>query len=416
MNVLDIPSSGVQVSIVDDSAMVTVRAAALRSPLARVVLLAKLQEVEVECVNRARDGQLKGIFVLLESSGEDIRLAAVQSSDWSLIEQAVAALAAIPVPTLGLLTYRYTSLELWLLQKCDLTAAMRGFGPESQSDLPQPYLLQDQRGLADLCSAILKSAASGMPQALLDTKLQLQQTWKAWQSPEDSYAAGIHLDPVRAPWAILAADQALPGGETRSSVQLELPERQFPPTRAGFEHTIPRCSFTRNLQKESVRCGTWWETPSSPTAAPTATAANGLLAGQELDGEEALRPTDTTLMLSYVPCRMRQDELAVLIDGLGFLGRWDYLYLPSGGRAGKKRSNNMGYAFVNFTQPAYARESARLLHGYQFAGCNPTRRPCRVRRACFQGMAALTAHFRRCPAQDCPEIRAQGRPSHFLSL
>eukprot|EP00929_Paragymnodinium_shiwhaense_P012988 TRINITY_DN120859_c0_g1_i1.p1 TRINITY_DN120859_c0_g1~~TRINITY_DN120859_c0_g1_i1.p1 ORF type:complete len:493 (-),score=65.67 TRINITY_DN120859_c0_g1_i1:96-1574(-) len=98
----------------------------------------------------------------------------------------------------------------------------------------------------------------------------------------------------------------------------------------------------------------------------------------------------TTMMLRHIPCRKTQDEVMSHIDGKGFEGRYDFLYLPSDTRCGA----NLGYAFVNFLTPEDAERFKVEMDGYRFSGCGSAK-ACAVVPAHVQGLHQNLATFKR---------------------
>jgi hypothetical protein len=72
-----------------------------------------------------------------------------------------------------------------------------------------------------------------------------------------------------------------------------------------------------------------------------------------------LAPTTTTLMVRNIPTRFTSVSFLRILDECGFRNCFDFFYLPMDFRTGK----NMGYCFLNFTTPEFARGFASLFHG-----------------------------------------------------
>jgi len=101
----------------------------------------------------------------------------------------------------------------------------------------------------------------------------------------------------------------------------------------------------------------------------------------------------TTLMLRNIPNRYSQDELIDELEGLGFLGTFDFFYAPVD--VGSMFS--VGYAFVNFVDAAWAARCQSTLDGYTFEKHlkSPTakRRVATVSVAHLQGFEANMRHY-----------------------
>merc|ERR1719408_620168 len=67
----------------------------------------------------------------------------------------------------------------------------------------------------------------------------------------------------------------------------------------------------------------------------------------------------TTLMIRGIPCSFSQDTLMKLIDEVGLQGKYDFFYLPRAGNNG----SNLGYAFINFTNPESAEICTATFNG-----------------------------------------------------
>jgi len=91
----------------------------------------------------------------------------------------------------------------------------------------------------------------------------------------------------------------------------------------------------------------------------------------ECEQEEELWAEDTTtLMIADIPCRQTIQQLIEAMNGLGFEGTYDLVYMPP--QKGYRRQNhaqNMGYAFVNFKEPQYASSFAQSFHNFTFPHC-----------------------------------------------
>lgn len=70
----------------------------------------------------------------------------------------------------------------------------------------------------------------------------------------------------------------------------------------------------------------------------------------------------TTLMIRNLPNRYTQRELITELEGLGFTGAFDFLYIP----LDKGTMSNVGYAFVNFVEPSWAEKCMQVFQNYRF--------------------------------------------------
>jgi hypothetical protein len=70
----------------------------------------------------------------------------------------------------------------------------------------------------------------------------------------------------------------------------------------------------------------------------------------------------TTLMIRNVPSRFSQQDLVMELQDLGFAGRFDFLYIPMD----KNTLANVGYAFVNFVEPMWAKKCMEIFQNHCF--------------------------------------------------
>lgn len=73
-------------------------------------------------------------------------------------------------------------------------------------------------------------------------------------------------------------------------------------------------------------------------------------------------PCPTTVMIKNIPGRYKPRELHKELESIGFLGTFDFMYLP----ASKDGVQNAGYAFVNFVNGAWAKRALDVLKGHSF--------------------------------------------------
>mmetsp|Transcript_130065 Transcript_130065/g.277812 ORF Transcript_130065/g.277812 Transcript_130065/m.277812 type:complete len:321 (-) Transcript_130065:30-992(-) len=96
----------------------------------------------------------------------------------------------------------------------------------------------------------------------------------------------------------------------------------------------------------------------------------------------------TTVMIRHVACKYTQRKLMREINGAGFMGRFDFFYLPMDPRS----HANRGFAFANFLSPDIAEEFYHLFHGQQLRHFNSDK-VIAVTPADLQGFEANAAHY-----------------------
>jgi hypothetical protein len=74
----------------------------------------------------------------------------------------------------------------------------------------------------------------------------------------------------------------------------------------------------------------------------------------------------TTVMIRNIACRITRRTMAILLNELGFTGKYDGIRVPksSAGPA------NLGYAFVNFLESEHAEQFHRMCHGTRLGQSN----------------------------------------------
>lgn len=96
----------------------------------------------------------------------------------------------------------------------------------------------------------------------------------------------------------------------------------------------------------------------------------------------------TTLMIRNVPNRYTQADLQEELEQLGCGGTFDFLYAP----VDKSSKAGVGYAFVNFLEPAGAEQCATVLQGHAFLRYGKAKEA-KVSLAYLQGLEANLAHY-----------------------
>lgn len=96
--------------------------------------------------------------------------------------------------------------------------------------------------------------------------------------------------------------------------------------------------------------------------------------------------TATTLMIRNIPGKYDQTDLTKELTAAGFGSSYDFLYLP----IDRGTSDNVGYAFVNFIDPAVAASCMQSFSDRRFAGSS---KRARVSIAHLQGLEKNLAHY-----------------------
>lgn len=118
--------------------------------------------------------------------------------------------------------------------------------------------------------------------------------------------------------------------------------------------------------------------------------------------------TATTVMLRNIPNRYTQSMLLELLDNNGFLGKYDFVYLPMDFR----NAVNLGYAFVNLLDHTYALDLMRTFHGYA-AWLYESTKVCEVSWAHpHQGLSQHVERYRNSPVMH-PSMPDEYKPMVF---
>lgn len=122
---------------------------------------------------------------------------------------------------------------------------------------------------------------------------------------------------------------------------------------------------------------------------------------------ESYRGPITSIMICNIPCRIAQAELADVVDNFGFKEKYDYLYLPTGGRSSKAGISNLGYGFINFPEARDTEDFYRTFTGYKFDG-TPSLKETSLRPAHVQGCHACEKD-QKDQSSDKPAVRQAPR-------
>jgi hypothetical protein len=95
-----------------------------------------------------------------------------------------------------------------------------------------------------------------------------------------------------------------------------------------------------------------------------------------------------TVMMKNLPNRITQETLLIEVNDAGFLGMYDFLYLP----IDPDTKTNRGYAFINFITPSFALMFGTHFEGYRFNNFK-SHKVVSVVPAVVQGYNANYAHY-----------------------
>ncbi|CAK0820416.1 unnamed protein product, partial [Prorocentrum cordatum] len=172
------------------------------------------------------------------------------------------------------------------------------------------------------------------------------------------------------------------------------PGRRSPGGAPGFEAPAPQEACPGRAQEDCHRADAAMGGPAASFGcAPP--ARDGTF-GEEWaapDGRAlcGVAPRPTTVMMRNVPNGYTRDGLIALIEGQGFSGKFDFVYLP----LDFKSMLNMGYAFVNLINPEEATRFVELFTGFCQWLHSQSQKICSVSWAETQGLPANVENLRR---------------------
>jgi RNA recognition motif-containing protein len=99
----------------------------------------------------------------------------------------------------------------------------------------------------------------------------------------------------------------------------------------------------------------------------------------------------TTMMIRNIPSRYTQQDLVLDLQEFGLTGTFDFLYIPMD----RVTAANVGYAFVNFSDPHWARKCMQSFHNYRFArhSIHGSKKVATVSVAHLQGLSKNLEHY-----------------------
>lgn len=132
--------------------------------------------------------------------------------------------------------------------------------------------------------------------------------------------------------------------------------------------------------------------PNEITVSDLSTATP-VSSGSAPEGCFSLSPDDwpentTTVMIRHIPCKYSQRKLMKEINDAGFLGHYDFFYLPMDPRS----RANRGFAFINLDLPETAKKLCQAINGKRLRHFN-SEKVLAVAPADLQGFDANAAHY-----------------------
>jgi hypothetical protein len=152
-----------------------------------------------------------------------------------------------------------------------------------------------------------------------------------------------------------------------------------------------------------------------PSGQPKATVDPKLQAMRDVAAAGGGLSGCTTIMIRHIPCKYSQRKLMREINSAGFLGRYDFFYLPLDPRS----HANRGFAFLNFVNDEVAAEFYRQYHGQRLKHFN-TGKVVAVMPADLQGFTQNATHYasaramRRKRAQHSNPLFFRPLPDHLV--
>lgn len=134
------------------------------------------------------------------------------------------------------------------------------------------------------------------------------------------------------------------------------------------------------------------------------------LARNIAEGGGGLPPDVTTVMFRHIPRKYSERQVMREINDAGFMGKFDFFYLPMDTRS----RANRGFAFLNFHSPAFAQEFYNAFHGSELRN-HSAEKELVVLPADFQGFDCNAAHYlsSRPPRS---RLAGQSRPLFFKTV
>mmetsp|Transcript_8553 Transcript_8553/g.22066 ORF Transcript_8553/g.22066 Transcript_8553/m.22066 type:complete len:263 (-) Transcript_8553:72-860(-) len=165
-----------------------------------------------------------------------------------------------------------------------------------------------------------------------------------------------------------------------------------------FARTLRRCHSDSDVNRVDTDqlTGQPQRTMSVPFALSAFASQSKAVAEERRVDDDAFRVLEgcSTVMVHSLPKQVSQDMLARMVHDNGFLGAYDFLYVPmdSRSRANKGSSTNRGFAFVDLLTPDLAKQFYKAFNNRHVVGYESCK-PLEVRKARLQGFDQLAEYF-----------------------
>mmetsp|Transcript_27456 Transcript_27456/g.70429 ORF Transcript_27456/g.70429 Transcript_27456/m.70429 type:complete len:361 (-) Transcript_27456:413-1495(-) len=155
------------------------------------------------------------------------------------------------------------------------------------------------------------------------------------------------------------------------------------------------CAFSRQISRETGSNSSSEEVAAAANPAKrtfTPYHSQSVPKSEDLQanlmGRPAANQSTTTMMLRNIPNKYTQNSLMEEIDSCGFKATYDFFYLPMD----VHNRSNVGYAFINFTDPADAERFHGVFGEHRFQKIQSRK----ISRVCYghvQGLDENLKHF-----------------------
>jgi len=365
-----------------------------------------LHQSFLECIRRSEELSVIFIWVIgtkIEYVSRDQDINESTTMELASLRAIFCLMKTLSVPLIGFVEGMVCNTMTSLLMGCDLVVASRAtcFSFCEAETTGSNFIVDLQTAVeVNLVGRIAENKVDMLRQleelhgqlrctnkSQLASVKSLMQAMRSYQPNEevwDSQACTGIKDPSgkTTTKACAKLSGALPGKMAwDKALRLEAslpPDRPTPPAPSVLMNW-PQCSSTASRNSQYP----------DPVRVPTSTITENQVS------TKTSYCTHTTVMVCHIPCRVAQDELISVINSLGFIGQYDFVYMPLGGKTSSVGSSNLGYAFINFAAPRYVANFYAAFEGYRFTG-SQSKKKCTIKPAIVQGLEDNIHHATAC--------------------